>query len=1070
VFFDDGGHVNVATTAAATIGNVNIVSNDMQQNVNGQNIIPNPIVVSAAGSGGGISNLTVQANKIGTLNSAKTGCNGCTAGIRLVADGTGAAGNTPTLGNMLIDSNVIRQTTGNGIQLLVRNGSAKACGTVTNNDVQDMADPANSIANAIQLNSGAGGDTTKVSINFHHNTVDKTWTNTIPNPVAIRVINQTNCTFILPGLADTSSTGVNNYLSCTGSYDSANCAATKVINTGTNGVASNLLNSPFSNIGSCPLLLAPNGDLSLFNFLRPLPAFDLGHFSNYGAGDAVALNYPSAATTSLNQQQLESIVAAAIEHWLATGLTPQQLAVLRGIKFDIADLNGSYLGESDGNRILVDRNAQGRGWFVDPNPLSDASFAHAVSATRRYTDPLSAPAGHVDLLTAIEHEMGHCLRLPDTYAAQDRDSLMYGYLTVGERRLPSHALLASIKSDTQVGAHFLQLSEPTAKPEIKHVYHDRVNKDVSWLMTEAEATAFQSAQMKTPTSVKSIAPPKDGTLAPQVANFPLSIGTLKPGKSVTITFSVTVNNPVPQGTTSVSNQGTVSGMDGANPFSVLTDDPDVAGTTNPTVTQLLAPPDIFIRDARVAEPASGSRNMIFTVVLSTASAQTVSVNFTTADDTGGANPATAGTDYTPTSGTVAFMPNQRVKTISVPVLADAASPEPNETFLVNLSNPTNGNISDGQAVGTITQGNTPGTVLISELRTSGPGTTGTGDLNDDFVEIYNNSDSPLTVQATDASTGWALVSGNNGCTGDPAIVGVIPNGTVIPARGHYLFVGSGYSLASYAAGNQTLTANLNSDTNVGLFSTADLASLSSINRLDGVGFELNTSDLCDLLREGSTMAGATGSTAQYSFVRRLNSGTPQDTNDNTADFVVVSTTPVAVGNNATPTLGAPGPENLASPIQRNATIKATLIDPQQASTNPPNRVRDFTPVTNGASGTLNIRRKFTNSTGAAVTRLRFRIVDITTATAPAGQADLRALTSTTATVTITGGGSVTVQGLTLETPPTQANGGGMNSTVVAGTVTVGTPLANGASINVQFQLGVQQAGSFRFFINVEALP
>ena len=40
----------------------------------------------------------------------------------------------------------------------------------------------------------------------------------------------------------------------------------------------------------------------------------------------------------------------------------------------------------------------------------------------------------------------------------------------------------------------------------------------------------------------------------------------------------------------------------------------------------------------------------------------------------------------------------------------------------------------------------------------------------------------------------------------------------------------------------------------------------------------------------------------------------------------------------------------------------------------------------------------------------------------------------------------------------------------AGTITLGTPLANGASINVHFLLGVQQAGKFRFFVNIEALP
>ena len=38
--------------------------------------------------------------------------------------------------------------------------------------------------------------------------------------------------------------------------------------------------------------------------------------------------------------------------------------------------------------------------------------------------------------------------------------------------------------------------------------------------------------------------------------------------------------------------------------------------------------------------------------------------------------------------------------------------------------------------------------------------SGTGDLNDDYVEIYNNSDGQLTVQASDGSAGYALVAAN----------------------------------------------------------------------------------------------------------------------------------------------------------------------------------------------------------------------------------------------------------------------------------------------------------------------
>ncbi|HKR12115.1 MAG TPA: Ig-like domain-containing protein, partial [Pyrinomonadaceae bacterium] len=69
-------------------------------------------------------------------------------------------------------------------------------------------------------------------------------------------------------------------------------------------------------------------------------------------------------------------------------------------------------------------------------------------------------------------------------------------------------------------------------------------------------------------------------------NVSRTIGTLRAGDSVTITFQVTVDNP-PNLTLlnppRVSNQGTVSGSNFAN---VLTDDPAVGGANDPTVTEV----------------------------------------------------------------------------------------------------------------------------------------------------------------------------------------------------------------------------------------------------------------------------------------------------------------------------------------------------------------------------------------------------------------------------------------------------------------------------------------------------
>jgi hypothetical protein len=156
------------------------------------------------------------------------------------------------------------------------------------------------------------------------------------------------------------------------------------------------------------------------------------------------------------------------------------------------------------------------------------------------------------------------------------------------------------------------------------------------------------------------------------------------------------------------------------------------------------------------------------------------------------------------------------------------------------------------------------------------------------------------------------------------------------------------------------------------------------------------------------------------------------------------------------------------------------LDATVSSASSPNRVRDFTsdPANNSTFGTLDIRRRVVNATGFPVTRLRFRIVDISTFLAPAGVADLRARTSTDVLVNNINDAStclgatpcdVTVLGKSLEQPPTQNLGGGFNSSLSSDTVTLATPLAPGDSINVHFLLGVQQTGSFKFYVNIELL-
>lgn len=104
----------------------------------------------------------------------------------------------------------------------------------------------------------------------------------------------------------------------------------------------------------------------------------------------------------------------------------------------------------------------------------------------------------------------------------------------------------------------------------------------------------------------------------------------------------------------------------------------------------------------------------------------------------------------------------------------------------------------------------------------------------------------------------------------------------------------------------------------------------------------------------------------------------------------------------------------------------------------------------------------------------FRVADITTFPQAAGEAQLRALSASDVSVSNPcGGGTLNIIGTTLEqaaSPNDQPNGGGWNSSLTVGTITLGTGLLPGASVDVSFRLGVMVSGSYRYWTTVEALP
>ena len=80
----------------------------------------------------------------------------------------------------------------------------------------------------------------------------------------------------------------------------------------------------------------------------------------------------------------------------------------------------------------------------------------------------------------------------------------------------------------------------------------------------------------------------------------VTVTTLPVDKTVTIAYRVTVNNPLPLGTFTISNQGTVT-LDSEN---ILTDDPTVDGSANPTVVQVDRPDTTVLSIQRSVPPAA----------------------------------------------------------------------------------------------------------------------------------------------------------------------------------------------------------------------------------------------------------------------------------------------------------------------------------------------------------------------------------------------------------------------------------------------------------------------------------
>jgi len=127
-------------------------------------------------------------------------------------------------------------------------------------------------------------------------------------------------------------------------------------------------------------------------------------------------------------------------------------------------------------------------------------------------------------------------------------------------------------------------------------------------------------------------------------------------------------------------------VDLLNPTNAVLLDPQGRGTILDDDT----PPGLSVNNITVTEPESGSRTALFRVSLTRLWDSNVSFSYQTSNGS-----AEAGTDYLAVSGTSTIPAGSLETTIEVDVLADTLN-EDDETFFLNLADPVNASILDGE--------------------------------------------------------------------------------------------------------------------------------------------------------------------------------------------------------------------------------------------------------------------------------------------------------------------------------------------------------------------------------------
>ena len=434
-----------------------------------------------------------------------------------------------------------------------------------------------------------------------------------------------------------------------------------------------------------------------------------------------------------------------------------------------------------------------------------------------------------------------------------------------------------------------------------------------------------------------------------------------------------------------------------------------------TINDNDSPPTISINDVTVNESTG---TMSFTVTLSAASGQTVSVDYGSTNGT-----ALAGSDYTATSGTLTFTPGVVSQTITVPINNDTVN-EPGETLYVNLSAPSNATIADGLGIGTIVDNDPTPTVstVTAAVVTEGGNLVHT-------VTLTNASSTPTLLAYTLAGvTATAGVDYNS--------LPTFSNGVTL--AGSVLTVPAGvtsFTVTVASIGdtideaNETYNLSVGSVTAVGTINDDDLAPTLSVGNVtvnEAGGFAVFSVSLSNPSSTATTVSlalangatnPATGAGVDYGAAGATNLQVSTDngatwTNATTATIAantssVLVRTPIiadAVANEANETFTLTATRTAGTTANASALGTGTIIEQDISITS-----ASFNEGTNATSVNRTLTVTLTPSFGATTT-VPFTLGG--TALSPADYGTLTfsgGVTASAGTITIPGGvGSFTI--------------------------------------------------------------